>query len=230
MIYPPKPGTRVVVYFMIRIVVSQKERRALAPVIRIVLDCIGPVIVPYVIDIEIVSKGVIIEERRIFGYEMTRVAVGQSAGSGAGGPELEIIRAGIIVVSVGHDEAPGAGTGIAAPGIIKIADPFSALIPEGFAVLANFRDKGMSRAQRLGISASFVLPVVGAALLAYFGLRGRSEPVKMAGLVFVAGLYTLAAVEDMLHEAHESAEDTRWSAISFLGGFALFLLLSGLFG
>ena len=57
----------------------------------------------------------------------------------------------------------------------------------------------------------------------------RSEAVQMAGLVFVAGLYTLAAVEDMLREAHESAEDTRWSAISFLAGFALFLILSGIF-
>jgi ZIP family zinc transporter len=43
----------------------------------------------------------------------------------------------------------------------------------------------------------------------------------------VAGLYTLAAVEDMLEEAHESNEDTQWSAISFLVGFALFLLVSG---
>jgi ZIP family zinc transporter len=49
----------------------------------------------------------------------------------------------------------------------------------------------------------------------------------MAALVFVAGLYTLAAVEDMMAEAHESAEDSRWSAISFLGGFALFLVVSG---
>jgi ZIP family zinc transporter len=50
----------------------------------------------------------------------------------------------------------------------------------------------------------------------------------MAMLVFVAGLYALAAVEDMLREAHESADDTSWSAISFLAGFALFLAISGL--
>lgn len=36
----------------------------------------------------------------------------------------------------------------------------------------------------------------------------------------------LAAVEDILEEAHESAGDTRWSALSFLAGFALFLLVS----
>ena len=100
-------------------------------------------------------------------------------------------------------------------------------IPEGFSVLANFRDKGVEMGKRLIISASFVIPVVGAALLAYFLLRDQPEIVKYTAMVFVAGLYSLAAVEDMIGEAHESAEDTRWSAISFLFGYALFLLVSG---
>jgi len=103
-------------------------------------------------------------------------------------------------------------------------------IPEGFSVLANFRDKGVKRGKRLLISVSFFIPVVGAALLAYFLLRGQAEIVKYTAMVFVAGLYSLAAVEDMIGEAHESAEDTRWSAISFLLGYALFLLVSGGFG
>lgn len=100
-------------------------------------------------------------------------------------------------------------------------------IPEGFSVLANFRSRGFKRGHRLLLSASFVIPVVGAALLAYFLLRGQPEIVKYAAMVFVAGLYSLAAIEDMIGEAHESAEDTRWSAISFLLGYALFLLVSG---
>jgi zinc transporter, ZIP family len=73
------------------------------------------------------------------------------------------------------------------------------------------------------------VPVLLAATLAYFLLRGQSEAVKMAALVFTAGLYTLAAVEDMLAEAHESARDTRLSALFFLGGFALFTLVSAYF-
>lgn len=92
---------------------------------------------------------------------------------------------------------------------------------------ANFRNKGINQAKRMLISASFVIPVVGTALITFFLLRGRAEVIQMAALVLVAGLYTLAAVEDMLREAHESAEDTHWSAISFLGEFALFLLVSG---
>lgn len=99
-------------------------------------------------------------------------------------------------------------------------------IPEGFAVIANFREKGIGRTGRLLISASFALPVVGAAVISYFLLRGQSESLKMSALVFVAGLYSLAAVEDMLREAHKSAEDSRWSAMSFLAGFALFLVVS----
>ena len=62
--------------------------------------------------------------------------------------------------------------------------------------------------------------------LAYFLLRGRSEAIKTAALVFVAGLYTLADVENMLREAHESAKDSSASALAFLGGFALFLVVS----
>ena len=100
-------------------------------------------------------------------------------------------------------------------------------IPEGFSVLANFRNKGVARGRRLLLSASFVIPVVSGALLAYFLLRDQPEIVKYTAMVFVAGLYSLAAVEDMLGEAHESADDTRWSAISFLLGYALFLLVSG---
>ena len=76
------------------------------------------------------------------------------------------------------------------------------------------------------LSASFALPVVGAAALAFLLLRGQGEGVQMTALVFVSGLYILAAVEDMLEEAHGSADDTRWSALGFLAGFALFLLVS----
>ena len=103
-------------------------------------------------------------------------------------------------------------------------------IPEGYATIANFRDKGMSRSKRLLLSASLVVPIVGGAIFAYFVLRNQSEALKMAGLVFVAGLYMLAAVEDMLNEAHESTDDNSWSAVSFLLGFALFIVVSGEFG
>jgi ZIP family zinc transporter len=129
---------------------------------------------------------------------------------------------------VGDGLLIGAATAVTSQlGFVLALGQVLADIPEGFAVLANFRAKGMERFERLLISASFAVPVVGAAVFAYLALRGQSETIKMAALVFVGGLYTLAAVEDMLREAHESAEDSRWSAISFLAGFALFLVVSG---
>lgn len=45
-------------------------------------------------------------------------------------------------------------------------------------------------------------------------------------LVFTAGLLTVAAVEDMIVEAHETAEDTCGSVLAFVGGFVVFTLVS----
>ena len=49
---------------------------------------------------------------------------------------------------------------------------------------------------------------------------------QMSALAFVAGLLSLAAVKDMISEAHESKEDTKWSLLLFTGGFVLFVLVS----
>lgn len=99
-------------------------------------------------------------------------------------------------------------------------------LPEGYATIANMKNKGVSRSRRMLLSASFAIPVVGMASLAYFFLKGQSEVLQMSALAFVAGLLALAAVEDMLLEAHEAKEDNKWSLFSFTGGFVLFVLVS----
>lgn len=99
-------------------------------------------------------------------------------------------------------------------------------LPEGYAVVANFRDKGLARRARLGLSASFILVVVSAACGSYLLLREAPEYWKAAALAFVAGLLLVAAVEDMLEEAHAANADSRRSVLAFVGGFALFVLLS----
>ena len=84
------------------------------------------------------------------------------------------------------------GAGSAVSGELALVLALGQLLadgPEGFAVVANFRDKGFGRVKRMLISASFALPVIGAALLAYFVLRGQGEVVKMAALVFVGGVF-----------------------------------------
>ncbi|MCL6508799.1 MAG: hypothetical protein K6T59_17450 [Bryobacteraceae bacterium] len=120
----------------------------------------------------------------------------------------------------------GAGSAVSAGMALGLAlSQVLADIPEGFATVANFKDKGVPRGQRIWLSASFALPVLSAALT-YFLLRHQSEEWKMGALVFTAGLLTLAAIEDMITEAHESAADTRVSLLAFVGGFVLFTLVS----
>src|SRR5690606_38418094 len=64
------------------------------------------------------------------------------------------------------------------------------------------------------------------AMPAYFGLRGAPESFQTAALVSAAGLLTLAAVEDIFEEAHESREDTKYSTPAFPVAFVLRTLVS----
>lgn len=125
----------------------------------------------------------------------------------------------------------GAGTAVSSGlGILLAVGQTLADVPEGFATTATFRSSGTPRSRRLLISASFVIPIVAAALFSYFLLRDRPESLKLGVLVFTAGLYTLAAVEEMLSQAHDTQKDTRYSSLFFLLGFALFTVVSSSFG
>lgn len=121
------------------------------------------------------------------------------------------------------------GTGAAISpmlGITLAAGQLLADFPEGYATIANFRDNGVPKSRRMFLSASFIIYVVGAAIASFLLLRGAPEELKAAALVFAAGLLTVAAVEDMLEEAHDAGEDNRRSILAFIGGVALFTLVS----
>lgn len=113
--------------------------------------------------------------------------------------------------------------------LILAAGQILADIPEGFAALAKFKEKGVPRAKRLLLSASLTAPVLLAASAGYWLLRGQSETLKLSALVFTAGVLAVAAVEQMITQAHESKPDSRWSVLAFSGGFALFVLVSSYF-
>lgn len=102
-------------------------------------------------------------------------------------------------------------------------------IPEGFAAVANFKDKGMPRSRRLLMSASFALPILIAALASYFLLRGQDETVQLTVLACIAGLLLVAATEEIMGEAHEAACDTKRSVMAIVGGFVLFAIVSSYF-
>jgi len=102
-------------------------------------------------------------------------------------------------------------------------------IPEGFAAVANFKDKGMPRSRRLLMSASFAVPILIAALASWLLLRGQDERVQLIVLAFIAGLLLVAATEEIMGEAHEAACDTKRSVMAIVGGFVLFALVSSYF-
>ncbi|WP_272932335.1 ZIP family metal transporter [Pseudomonas aeruginosa] len=121
----------------------------------------------------------------------------------------------------------GAGSAVSpSVAIILAAGQVLADVPEGFATIATMKDKGIPRSKRILLSASFAIPVLSAAVFAYFVLRNQPEAFKLAALTFTAGLLTVAAIEDMVSEAHESGDDTHISPLAFIGGFVLFVLVS----
>ncbi|WEX07988.1 ZIP family metal transporter [Chelativorans sp. AA-79] len=102
-------------------------------------------------------------------------------------------------------------------------------LPEGFATAANFKNKGQPRGRRLLVAASLILPSLAGASLGYWLLRDRSEALQLTALAFTAGILLIAAVEEMLKQAHEVAEDTRLSAAFLIGGFSLFTIFASYF-
>jgi ZIP family zinc transporter len=121
----------------------------------------------------------------------------------------------------------GAGSSVSLGMAITLAcGQVMADIPEGYATIANMKANGVSRMRRLLLSASFAVPVVVAAVAAYYLLRGQGDLYQLGALAFTAGLLTVAAVEDMMAEAHDSADDGRTSVLAFVGGFVLFILVS----
>jgi len=102
-------------------------------------------------------------------------------------------------------------------------------IPEGFATIANFKDKGVPRSRRLLLSASFLIPVLAGALISYFLLRDATETMQLTALAFTAGLLLIAASEEIIGEAHEAVCDTKSATFATAVGFVVFALVASYF-
>lgn len=124
----------------------------------------------------------------------------------------------------------GAGGAVSAGlGLTLAMGQVMAGVPEGFAAIFNFEERRPPR-RRLALSLSFVAPALAGAALAYGTLRGRPEALQLTVLAATAGLFTVAVFEDMIHEAHQTAEDSRISTLPMIAGFASFILASAGFG
>lgn len=98
-------------------------------------------------------------------------------------------------------------------------------LPEGFVTNAEFKSQTMPRRERLLLLTAFIIPVWLGATLGYWGLRGRSDLPKLIVLAFTTGTLMTAIVEEIIPEAHQT-QDTNWSALTFIGSFALSILFS----
>lgn len=151
----------------------------------------------------------------------------QGGNAGDGRSRMWMIYAAVAVDLTSDGLMLGAGSAVSSSlGLVLAAGQVLADVPEGYATVANFRNKGVPRFRRMLFAASFFVYVIGAAVGAHLLLRDAPTSWKMAALVFVAGLLTVAAVEDMLEEAHSAHEDSRRSVLAFIGGFTLFTLVS----
>lgn len=72
---------------------------------------------------------------------------------------------------------------------------------------------------------SSIIPVLIGATAGYWLVKGEPAIVQFALLSFTAGILLTVTVEEIIPESHREGE-ARLAALAFIGGFALFALLS----
>ena len=149
-------------------------------------------------------------------------------GEGEGGPWAIFFGVAVDLFSDGVMIGTGSTIGVGL-GLLLALGQAPADVPEGFATIATFKRQGIPRRLRLLLAASFFLPIFLGATVGYWAVRGQSEAVQLALLAFTAGTLTTVAVEEIMPEAHQG-EEARVAALVFVGGFALFALLSAYLG
>ena len=147
--------------------------------------------------------------------------------SGEGRSRMWMIYLAVATDLVGDGLLIGAGASVSAGlGVALALGQTLADAPEGFAAILTFRNNDVPQRRRLLLSASFFLPVVLGALVSFLFLRTRPETWQYTALVVTGGLFTVAAIEDMIQEAHEADTDARESTLALIAGFALFVYVS----
>ena len=101
----------------------------------------------------------------------------------------------------------------------------SADIPEGFATVAAFKERGIEKKMRIFLNLFASLPVLIGATVGYFLVKGQPLIVKYAILAFAAGILLTITAEEIIPESHKNGE-ARLAALVLISGFALFTLIS----
>jgi zinc transporter, ZIP family len=153
---------------------------------------------------------------RLIGYVQGRLG-GSEEQSGAlaifGGVALDLFSDGVMI---------GTGTVLnPALGLLLALGQMPADVPEGFAAVATLRSAGVSRKQRLLMTAGFAIPILVGAALGFLALRDAPEVVTLSVLALTGGALVAVVVEEMVTEAHEG-DTSRLGPIFLTAGFALF--------
>ncbi len=101
----------------------------------------------------------------------------------------------------------------------------SADIPEGFANIAAFKEKGIRRNIRILLNLMASLPVLLGAGAGYFLVKGQPVIFEYMILAFAAGVLLTITAEEIIPESHRDGE-ARLAALVLILGFALFTLIS----
>ena len=145
----------------------------------------------------------------------------------AGGAGPWVIFFGVSVDLFSDGVMVGTGSTVAVGlGLLLALGQVPSDVPEGFATIANFRRAGVPRSRRLLLSAAFAVPIFLGATLGYWVMRDAPELHKLLLLTFTAGVLSTLVVEELVPEAAEEIPESPLSSLSFVGGFALFALLS----
>lgn len=160
-------------------------------------------------------------------YVAAEAVAQRLAGANRAGKRMWLIYAAVAIDLFSDGLMIGSGGAVATALAMKLAaGQVLADIPEGYAAAASFRANDVPRRKRLLMMASFAVPVLFAATFAHLVLRNASDLWRFGALAAIAGLLSLAAIEDLLSEAHEQRVNPKAAALAFSGGFALFVFVS----
>lgn len=120
----------------------------------------------------------------------------------------------------------GSGSTVAISlGLLLALGQIPADIPEGFATIATFKRKGVSKKLRYFLAIGFVVPIFLGATIGYWAVRDSPEIVQLSLLAFTAGILVTVAIEEMITEAHEKPDST-YASFFLTAGFALFAFIA----
>lgn len=114
-------------------------------------------------------------------------------------------------------------------GLLLAVGQTPADIPEGFAAIATFKARGVAKKLRMILAAAFAAPLFVGVTVGYWAVRGQPEAVKLSLLAFTAGVLVTVVVEEVVPESHQG-DESKFATAFFIGGFALFSLLSAYLG